>query len=82
MNEEGDEEPLVAPTDDIFNQNVCYLAALKNIGITKNNTEEITEFETSPCPTDTFHSNWEQYTGNTQIDLKPEINIELQMPHY
>ena len=26
---------------------MCYLGALQNIGITQNNTEEITEFETN-----------------------------------
>ena len=57
---------------------MCYLRALQNIGITKNNTEEITEFGTAPCPQDIFHSNWTQYPGNTQFDLKPEITIELQ----
>ena len=59
-------------------QNVCYLAALQHLGITQNNTEEITEFETAPCPPDTFHSNWAQYPGNTRFDLKPEITIEPQ----
>ena len=38
----------------------------------------MTEFETAPCPPDTFHSNWGKYTGNTQFDLKPEINIQQQ----
>ena len=57
---------------------MCYLAALQNIGITQNNTEEITEFETAPCPPDTFHSNWAQYLRNTRFELNPEIIIELQ----
>ena len=37
-----DKEPLVAPTYYTSNKNASYLAALKNIGITKNNTKEIT----------------------------------------
>ena len=39
MKEGGDEELAVAPTYDIPNKNVCYLAALQNIGITQNNNE-------------------------------------------
>ena len=39
MDEGGHEEPAVAPTYDISTKNVCYLAALQNIGITQNNTE-------------------------------------------
>ena len=35
LREEGYEEPSVAPTYDISKKNECYLAALKNIGITK-----------------------------------------------
>ena len=34
---------------------MCYLAALQNIGITQKNTEEMTEFETEPCPPHKFH---------------------------
>ena len=37
--EGGDEEPVVAPTNDISNKNASYLGSLKNIGITLNNTE-------------------------------------------
>ena len=48
---------------------VCYLASLKNIEITENNTEEITELEIEQCPPDTFHYNWEQYSGNNRFDL-------------
>ena len=33
-----------------FPKNACYLSALQNIGTTQNNTEEMTEFETAPCP--------------------------------
>ena len=57
---------------------MCYLSALKNLGITQNYIEEITEFETAPCPPDTFNSNWAKYPGNNQFDLKPEITMELQ----
>ena len=35
------------------------------------------EFETAPCPPDTFHLNWSKYPGNTQFELKPEINIAI-----
>ena len=59
-------------------KNTCCLAALKNIVITQNNTEEITEFETTPCPPDTFNLNWEQYSGNKPFDLKPATTNELQ----
>ena len=65
LKEGGDEEPSVSPTDNIYNKTVCYLAALKNLGITKNNTEEITEFEIAPYPPDTFHSNWARYPENS-----------------
>ena len=34
MKEVSDNEEVVAPTDDISNKNVCYLAALKHLGIT------------------------------------------------
>ena len=78
MNEIGYEEPEVAPTYDISNKNAWYLAALKNLGITKNSIEEMTEFDTAPCPPDKFYSNWEQYQGNNQFDLKPENDIKLQ----
>ena len=78
MKERGDEEPEGAPTDNISNKNACYLAALQNLGITSKNTEEITEFETTPCPLDTYRSNWAQYPGTTRFDLKPDITIELQ----
>ena len=46
-------------------KNPCYLAALQYLGITKNTTEEITEFEIEPCTPDTSTSNWAQYPGNT-----------------
>ena len=42
LKERGDKEPSVAPTYDISKKTACYLAALKNIVITENNTEEIT----------------------------------------
>ena len=42
LKEGGDEEPSAAPTYDIFNETACYLAALKNIGMTQNNIKEIT----------------------------------------
>ena len=57
---------------------MCYLVALQNLGITKNNTEEITEFETESSPTDTFHSNCGIYYGNTRYDQKTNITIDLQ----
>ena len=78
LKEVGYEEPSVAPTDDIYKKNACYLAALQNLGIAHNNTEEIPEFETAPCPPDILNSGWAQYPGNTRFDLKPEIAIELQ----
>ena len=53
-------------------------SSTKKIGIKQNNTEEITESETSPCPPDTFHSNWAKYPGNTRFDLKTDITIALQ----
>ena len=34
MKEVSDNEEVVAPTDDISNKNVSYLAALKHLGIT------------------------------------------------
>ena len=39
-------------------------SSTKNLDITQNYNEEITKFETTPCPPDTFHSNWAQYPGN------------------
>ena len=42
LKEGGDEEPPIAPTYDISNKTVCYLAALKNIGMNQNDIEEIT----------------------------------------
>ena len=76
LNEGGYEEPSLAPIDDIYNKNACYLAALKNLGISQNNTEQITEFDTTPCPPDTFYSNWAQYIGSTRFDRNPKITIE------
>ena len=55
LKEGGDEEPSLDPTYDISNKTACYLVALQNIGIAKNNTEEIIEFETATCPQDNFH---------------------------
>ena len=78
MKEGGYEEPELSPTYDILNKNVCYLAALQNIGTTQKNTEEITEFDTAPCPPDNFHPNWSQYPGDTRFELKPEITIDMQ----
>ena len=42
LNEGVYEEPSVFPIDDTPNKNACYLAALQDIGITQNSTEEIT----------------------------------------
>ena len=78
LKEGGYEELAVASTDDIFIKNTFYLAALQNIGITLNNTEEISLFETAPCPLDIFNSNWAQNPWNTQFDLKTEITKKLQ----
>ena len=39
LKEGGYKEPVVDTTYDIPNKNACYLAALKNIRITQNNTE-------------------------------------------
>ena len=78
LKEGADNKEVVAPTYDISNKNVRYLSALQHLGITQNNTEQITEFETAPCPPDTFHSNWAQYPGNSRFDLKTEIAFELQ----
>ena len=55
LEEGGYEEPVVAPTYDIYTKNASYLAALQHIGITQNNTKNITEFETALCNTDKFH---------------------------
>ena len=52
---------------------MCYLAALKNIGITQNNTK--TEFETAPCPPDNYYSNWAQCPDNNRFGLGTEINF-------
>ena len=51
----GDEEPSVVPTHDISNKTACYLSALQNLGITQNYIGEMEEFETAPCPPDTFN---------------------------
>ena len=57
---------------------MCYLAALQDLGIAQTNTEKMIEFETAPCPLDTFNSNWAKYPGNNKFDLKPKINIDLK----
>ena len=75
LNEGGYEEPSLAPIDDIYNKNACYLAALNNLGFIKT-IVDITEFETTPCPPDTFYSNWAQYLGSTRFDRNPKITIE------
>ena len=62
----------------IFTKNASYLVELQNIGITKNNTEQITQFDTALCPPDKLYSNWVQYPGNTRFTLKTEIKTELQ----
>ena len=61
----------------ISSKNTCYLAALQNLVITQNNTEQITEIEAAPCPSYPFHSNWSQYPGYSRFDLKTEISFEL-----
>ena len=48
-------EPVVAPTNDLSEKNVSYLAALQDIGNTQDNTEEIIEFKTAPCTPNIFH---------------------------
>ena len=55
-----------------------YLAALQHLVIAQNTPMKNSYFDTAPCPSDTFHSNWAQYPGNTRFDLKAEIKIELQ----
>ena len=76
--EEGKyEEPVVSPTYDISTNQLSYLASLQHLVIKQNNAEQITEFETAPCPPNKFHSNWAQYSGNTRFGLKTEITIEL-----
>ena len=55
-----------------------YLVALQHTGIAQNTPPQTSDFETAPCPSDTYHSNWAQYPGNTSSDLKAEIVIELQ----
>ena len=42
LKEGGYKEPVVAPTVYTSNKNASHLAALQNIVITRNNTEEIT----------------------------------------
>ena len=52
-----------------------YLAALEKIEISQNTPAQISDFETAPCSSDTFHSNWARYPGNTRFDLRAEIKI-------
>ena len=78
MKEGADNAEVAAPTYDISNKNMCYLAELQHLGNTQNNTKKITKFETVPLPPDTFHSNWAQYAGNSRFDLKNEITFYLQ----
>ena len=54
-----------------------YLAALQHLVISQNTPAQISNFETAPCPSDIFHSNWARYPGNTRFGLKVEITIEL-----
>ena len=42
LKEGADNEELLYPTDDISKKNVCYLSAPQHLGITQNNTEQIT----------------------------------------
>ena len=46
--------------------------------IAQNNLAKISYFETAPCPSETLHSNWVRYPGNTRFDQKTETKIELQ----
>ena len=78
MKEGGDKEPAVTPIDNIPKKWMLFSSTTKSWNYTKQYWK-ITEFETAPCPQDNFHSNWAQYTGNTQFDLKHEITIDLQM---
>ena len=55
-----------------------YLEILQKMGIAQNNPAKKIDFETAPCPSDTFISNLARYPGNTRFDLKAEIKIELQ----
>ena len=42
LKEGADNEEVVALTDDISKKSVSYLAALQHLGITQNNTEQMT----------------------------------------
>ena len=51
---------------------------MQKLRITQNTPALISDFETAPCTSDTFNSNWARYPGKTRFDLKAEIAIELQ----
>ena len=78
LKEGGDYEPVVAPISGMYSISNSYLAALKQLGIAHNTPAQISCFESTPCTSGKFHSNWERYPGNNIFDLKAEITIELQ----
>ena len=78
LKEVAEDEPVVAPIAGISSKETSYLAALQHLGIAQNTPAQISDFETAPFPSDTFHSNWARYPANNIFDLKAEITIELQ----
>ena len=77
LKEGAEDEPLVAPIAGMSSKETSYLAALQHLGIAQNTPAQISDFETAPCPSDTFHSNWARCPGNTRFDLKAETEIEI-----
>ena len=58
LKERGDNEPVVAQIAGMYSKANYYLSALQNLGIAQNTHAQISDFETVPCPSDMFHSNW------------------------
>ena len=55
-----------------------YSEALYHMGIAQNTPDQISYFDTAPCPYDMFNVNWSSYPVNSRFDLSVDITREFQ----
>ena len=74
----GDDEPKLSTVACISSMAPAYSAALQQMGIAQNTPAHISDFDTAPCPSDTFNRNWVIYPGKTRFYLSTDIMRDLQ----
>ena len=74
----GDDEPKLSTVACISSMAPAYSAALQQMGIAQNTPAHISDFDTAPCPSDTFNGNWVIYPGKTRFYLSTDIMRDLQ----